>query len=162
MAWPMPARDDRSLRGRSGDELSELRRVGSLVHTGQHDEIGSGQSGEGLPQSSRRQRPQTLARGGPIDQHDVEGALQAKVLEAIVQDVDLRTQPRLGSPTGGVAVLPHHHDHTLELLGGWPGGLVAMRAFRHKTQKRSYRLVFFGIVLLHAAAWGIYAKLALA
>ncbi len=31
---------------------------------------------------------------------------------------------------------------TLSLLGGWPGGLVAGRLIRHKTQKISYRIKF--------------------
>lgn len=32
--------------------------------------------------------------------------------------------------------------HTFELLGGWPGALLAQRRFRHKTAKFSYRFVF--------------------
>lgn len=44
--------------------------------------------------------------------------------------------------------------HTIELLGGWPGALVAQRLFRHKTAKMSYRLVYWLIVLLHFALVG--------
>jgi uncharacterized membrane protein YsdA (DUF1294 family) len=55
---------------------------------------------------------------------------------------------------------PERRLHLLELLGGWPGALLGMKVFRHKTQKRSFRLVFFAVVLLHLgawAAWGWYA-----
>lgn len=57
----------------------------------------------------------------------------------------------------GGSRVPEKTLHLLELLGGWPGALLGMRTFRHKTQKRSFRLVFFAIVALHAAAWGTYA-----
>lgn len=43
--------------------------------------------------------------------------------------------------------------HALELLGGWPGAVVARKAFRHKTRKGSYRVVFGAIVAVHVAAW---------
>lgn len=43
--------------------------------------------------------------------------------------------------------------HGVELLGGWPGALVAQQAFRHKTRKVSFQLVFWLIVLLHQAVW---------
>lgn len=46
--------------------------------------------------------------------------------------------------------------HGLELLGGWPGALVAQRVVKHKRRKASYMLVFGLIVLAHAAAWGWY------
>ncbi|RXK56769.1 DUF1294 domain-containing protein [Oleiharenicola lentus] len=39
--------------------------------------------------------------------------------------------------------------HLLELLGGWPGALIAQRWFRHKTVKVSYQVVFWLIVALH-------------
>ena len=42
--------------------------------------------------------------------------------------------------------------HALELVGGWPGALLGMRWFRHKTHKRAYRRVTFAIIALHAAA----------
>jgi len=43
--------------------------------------------------------------------------------------------------------------HAAELLGGWPGGLVAQQALRHKTRKFSYQMVFWLIVLLHEMFW---------
>lgn len=43
--------------------------------------------------------------------------------------------------------------HGVELLGGWPGALVAQQAFRHKTRKLSFQLVFWLIVLLHQVVW---------
>ena len=36
------------------------------------------------------------------------------------------------------------------LLGGWPGGWLAGRAFRHKTQKRSYRIRFAVCAMIHS------------
>jgi uncharacterized membrane protein YsdA (DUF1294 family) len=43
--------------------------------------------------------------------------------------------------------------HGVELLGGWPGALLAQQVFRHKTRKFSYQLVFWLIVLLHQLFW---------
>lgn len=43
--------------------------------------------------------------------------------------------------------------HGSELLGGWPGALLAQQLFRHKTRKVSYQLVCWGIVLLHQVFW---------
>lgn len=43
--------------------------------------------------------------------------------------------------------------HAVELLGGWPGALIAQQVFRHKTRKVSFQVVFWLIVLLHEAFW---------
>ncbi|MFG0411375.1 DUF1294 domain-containing protein [Pseudomonas sp. NY5710] len=43
--------------------------------------------------------------------------------------------------------------HASELLGGWPGALLAQQLFRHKTRKVSYQLLFWAIVLLHQVFW---------
>lgn len=43
--------------------------------------------------------------------------------------------------------------HAVELLGGWPGALLAQQAFRHKTRKLSFQVVFWLIVLLHELFW---------
>lgn len=38
------------------------------------------------------------------------------------------------------------------LIGGWPGGWLASRTYRHKTQKMSYRLKFAAVVVINIAA----------
>jgi uncharacterized membrane protein YsdA (DUF1294 family) len=38
--------------------------------------------------------------------------------------------------------VPESTLHTLELLGGWPGSLLARRLMRHKTVKGRYRATF--------------------
>jgi len=43
--------------------------------------------------------------------------------------------------------------HASELLGGWPGALVAQQLFRHKTRKVSYQVVFWIIVVVHQVFW---------
>lgn len=48
---------------------------------------------------------------------------------------------------------PENTLHITELLGGWPGALLAQQVFRHKTRKVSFQAVFWLIVLLHQAFW---------
>lgn len=48
--------------------------------------------------------------------------------------------------------VPESTLHLVDLLGGWPGGLVARRAFRHKTVKQPFRTVFWFTVVLNCAA----------
>lgn len=57
--------------------------------------------------------------------------------------------------------LPEKVLHGISLLGGWPGALVGMRQFRHKTQKRTFYLPLFGIVALHSVLWMVLAWQAL-
>lgn len=45
--------------------------------------------------------------------------------------------------------------HTLELLGGWPGGLAGQQLFGHKRRKGGYQLAFWLVVALHAAGWSV-------
>jgi uncharacterized membrane protein YsdA (DUF1294 family) len=45
--------------------------------------------------------------------------------------------------------------HLIELLGGWPGALIAQQVFRHKTRKRSFQVVFWSLVLVHQVFWGL-------
>ena len=40
--------------------------------------------------------------------------------------------------------------HLWALLGGWPGAWLAQRQFRHKTQKVSFRVLFWLTVLVHS------------
>lgn len=48
---------------------------------------------------------------------------------------------------------PEQSLHLLELLGGWPGALLAQQVFRHKTRKLSFQLVFWAIVVVHQLFW---------
>lgn len=48
---------------------------------------------------------------------------------------------------------PEKRLHAAELLGGWPGALVAQQVFRHKTRKLSYQAVFWLVILLHELFW---------
>ena len=36
-----------------------------------------------------------------------------------------------------------------DALGGWPGGWWAQQKFRHKTQKTSFRLKYFGAIVVN-------------
>jgi uncharacterized membrane protein YsdA (DUF1294 family)/cold shock CspA family protein len=52
--------------------------------------------------------------------------------------------------------------HLVALLGGWPGGLIARHALRHKTIKQPFRFVFWCTVVLNclvlvAIAWSAAA-----
>jgi uncharacterized membrane protein YsdA (DUF1294 family) len=43
------------------------------------------------------------------------------------------------------------------LAGGSVGALMAMRRFRHKTRKPSFRIALFGVILVQAAAiWLVF------
>lgn len=44
--------------------------------------------------------------------------------------------------------IPEKRLHLLTLLGGTLGALAGQRQFRHKTQKKSFQLVFIGTVII--------------
>lgn len=44
--------------------------------------------------------------------------------------------------------------HLFELLGGWPGALLAQRVFRHKTRKAEFQVVFYLAVATNLGALG--------
>ena len=54
---------------------------------------------------------------------------------------------------------PEARLHLYELLGGWPGAVLAMLLFRHKTRKASYLAVTAVIVLgwISVGAWSALA-----
>jgi uncharacterized membrane protein YsdA (DUF1294 family) len=45
--------------------------------------------------------------------------------------------------------IPERTLHMVSVLGGWPGAMAGQRIFRHKTQKLSFRIVFWTGILLH-------------
>ena len=54
--------------------------------------------------------------------------------------------------------VPESTLHLLDLLGGWPGALIAQRQFRHKTVKASFQTGFWMTVVLNVAlmAWAVH------
>ena len=50
--------------------------------------------------------------------------------------------------------IPEASLHLMELIGGWPAAWLAQQTFRHKTSKRSYRIIFWLIV-------GVYQGIAI-
>ncbi|MBC7760679.1 MAG: cold shock and DUF1294 domain-containing protein [Candidatus Saccharibacteria bacterium] len=48
--------------------------------------------------------------------------------------------------------------HTIALVGGWPGALVARRVFRHKTTKQPFRTIYWVTVIANCVtlAWFVY------
>ena len=49
---------------------------------------------------------------------------------------------------------PEANLHAVALLGGWPGALVARRAYRHKTTKQPFRTIFWLTAVANCAALG--------
>ena len=52
--------------------------------------------------------------------------------------------------------VPEIYLHILELMGGWPGALIAQNDFRHKTRVTTYVWILRGIIAIHLMAWFIY------
>jgi uncharacterized membrane protein YsdA (DUF1294 family) len=49
---------------------------------------------------------------------------------------------------------PEQALHTIELLGGFPGVMLARRLFKHKSRKLSYRITAALVAVIHLAAAG--------
>lgn len=45
--------------------------------------------------------------------------------------------------------IPEADLHFRDFVGGWPGGYLAQKHYRHKTMKGSFQFVFWGTVCLH-------------
>jgi len=82
--------------------------------------------------------------------------LGLSVLTAAMLGFDKR-QARLGRPRAR-----EHTLHSFELLGGWPGALIATRAFNHKHRKRGYMYTLYAFALLHVIFWLVLLWLATA
>ena len=44
--------------------------------------------------------------------------------------------------------------HTLALIGGWPGALIAQQTMRHKSRKNAFQFAFWTTVVVNCAAFG--------
>ncbi|MFT0139549.1 DUF1294 domain-containing protein [Alcanivoracaceae bacterium MT1] len=70
------------------------------------------------------------------------------VLSFSLYGLDKRASVRGGWRT------PEARLHLVELLGGWPGALLAQRVFRHKTRKTSFQVVFYLAVAANLVVLG--------
>ena len=52
--------------------------------------------------------------------------------------------------------VPENLLHLAALAGGSPAAFAGQQVFRHKTRKRSFRIAFWAIVILQAAALAVY------
>lgn len=52
--------------------------------------------------------------------------------------------------------LPESVLHAASLTGGWPGAWLAQRLLRHKSAKATFRQVYWGTVVLHWLALGLW------
>lgn len=62
----------------------------------------------------------------------------------------------------GARRTPENNLHLMDLLGGWPGALVAQQQFHHKTAKASFQAAFWVTVLLNVGVciWLVKSGLA--
>ncbi|CAN5246199.1 cold shock and DUF1294 domain-containing protein [soil metagenome] len=72
--------------------------------------------------------------------------LVASILCFIAYGVDKR------AATLGTWRTPETSLLLLGLAGGWPGAIVGMRVFRHKTRKKSFRVLFWATVAVNVLA----------
>lgn len=52
--------------------------------------------------------------------------------------------------------IPERTLHLLELLGGWPGALLAMQVFRHKRRKPEFYLVTWAVAFGHFLGFSLW------
>jgi uncharacterized membrane protein YsdA (DUF1294 family)/cold shock CspA family protein len=48
--------------------------------------------------------------------------------------------------------VPQTIMHLGEIAGGWPGAFIAQRRLRHKSTKKAYQSIFWGIILIYQVA----------
>src|SRR5688572_29237099 len=75
------------------------------------------------------------------------------VVTLVLFGLDKRAARRAPQSNRRPTRVPESTLHFLELLGGFPGTLLAQRIFRHKTRKTKYLITLWLIIALHAAFW---------
>lgn len=55
--------------------------------------------------------------------------------------------------------IPEKNLHVVDLLGGWPGALIAQQQFRHKTIKQPFQFIFWTTVVVNlVGAWWLVSS----
>ena len=55
--------------------------------------------------------------------------------------------------------IPEYILRIFDLLGGWPGAIVAQQKLRHKNRKKGYQVVFWLIIICHIGGWTVFVWL---
>lgn len=59
----------------------------------------------------------------------------------------------------GTQRTPEKHLHMIDLLGGWPGALIAQQQFHHKTIKQPFQFLFWITVVLNlGSVWWLVSS----
>jgi uncharacterized membrane protein YsdA (DUF1294 family) len=77
----------------------------------------------------------------------------ASLVTLVAYALDKQAAIRAGRRT------PERTLHTLALLGGWPGGLIAMHLFKHKRRKAAFVRVFWLTAVVHVVVVGLLLRL---
>src|SRR5262249_32033137 len=103
-----PGGDEGPVAGTSADLGPDRTEIADLVGSGQYDQIGAAKGRGRLPQHTRREGPGDPRRARVrADQSDAHA--KAPLLEAIVEDEDIRAEAAAGEATGGQPI-PSDHD----------------------------------------------------
>ena len=62
----------------------------------------------------------------------------------------------ISSSGNGKKRIPENTLHFFEFIGGWSGAFTAQIIFKHKTQKRPFVFILYGIAVVHYAGWSFY------
>ena len=54
--------------------------------------------------------------------------------------------------------VPEKTLHSIDAVGGWPGGFLAQQIFRHKTQKGAFQIKFWLTVVMHVVGVALIAR----
>jgi hypothetical protein len=93
------------------EAASQGGKVRGLVGPAQEDRVGTPQSGHRLPQASPREQPAATEWVGCVHHDEVQVAVQLPVLEAVIQQQEVRAEQAQGFPAGQESVAAHHHGH---------------------------------------------------
>ncbi len=74
------------------------------------------------------------------------------IITAIMYAIDKQAARR------GTRRIPERTLHTIAILFGWPGALVAQQLFKHKRQKTAFVLTTWIIAASHLGMWVMVAR----
>ncbi len=69
------------------------------------------------------------------------------IVSALMHYADKRRAAR------GARRIPERSLHSMEMVGGWPGALLATRMIHHKTSKPRYMWKLYAIAAMHVIGW---------